>query len=534
MRAMRRLAAVLLAALCLCCQAAWAEEITVTEGQLTYTVKQGKWEKYVNVTGYDLPEGQNYVYIPETWRGMPVYAKGESIPEQVEVVYIPWTRGTIASPDGRALMNALYVCAEDAGAYKAEFRLSDLQEGDLVLLDVWNCRMENGQWVEQGGYLKREEIPAELDGHRLNTTSSAVTICQKMGECVYYRSPHNGSPTIMDAELPENAAELVIPRGLEGNAYCYIHSAALGDEIHTIYLPYEYSEVHITDGMRQDSATYCLIVYADYETVMAVPELKGKFRGMDENDYALVEAKLRYVNFATGHEQEQAIAFAEDSLPTHLRGHRLHIFKMLSHKSRVKGDYQKALRGEFDAWMHLIDTDAVDAKPAEAEVTFDGVDQGIAEEGMFETDGWTYRAFVDKDGRKTANIVDFSIQTDNDSMVIPSTLDGYWVTGIELESIPASVQTVFMQEDGSSSWIITNSKPSKRKLTAVYYTDWEGAGRPAGMQQDELMWTRVITMDFADGVPRGSRVQMDALPTEIDGKKFIPPAESFLAYTDEE
>ncbi len=486
------------------------------------------------MTGYDLPEGQNYVYIPETWRGMPVYAKEESIPEQVEVVYIPWTRGTIAPPGGRALMNALYVCEEDAGAYKAEFCLSDLQEGDLVLLDVWNCRMANGQWVEQGGYLKREEIPAELDGHRLNTTSSAVVICQTEDECVYYRSPHNGSPTIMDAELPENAAELVIPRGLEGNAYCYIHSAALGDEIHTIYLPYEYSEVHITDGMRQDSATYCLIVYADYETVMAAPELKGKFREMDENDYALVEAKLRHVNFATGHEQEQAIAFDEDSLPTHLRGHKLHIFKMLSHKSRVKGDYQKTLRGEFDAWMHLIDTAAVDAKPAKAEVTFVGIDQGIVEEGVFETDGWTYRAFVDKDGRKTANIVDSSIQPDSDSMVIPSALDGYWVTGIELESIPASVQTVFMQEDEGSTWIITNSKPSKRKLTAVYYADWEGAGRPAGMQQDELMWTRVITMDFADGVPRGGRVQMDALPTEIDGKKFIPPAESFLAYTDEE
>ena len=236
-----------------------------------------------------------------------------------------------------------------------------------------------------------------------------------------------------------------------------------------------------------------------------------------------VEAKLRYVNFTTGHEQEQVIAFDEDSLPTHLRGHKLHIFKMLSHKSRVKGDYQKALRGEFDAWMHLIDTAAVDAKPAEAEVTFDGVDQGIVEEGTFETDGWTYRAFVDKDGRKTANIVDSSIDADSDSMVIPSTLDGYWVTGIELESIPASVQTVFMQEDGSGTWIITNSKPSKRKLTVVYYADWEGAGRPAEMQKNDLMWFHVTTMDFADGIPRGGRVRKETLPQEINGRRVLFP-----------
>ncbi len=533
---MRKYLALLLAALCLCCQDARAEEITVTEGQLTYTVKQGKWEKYVNVTGYDLPEGQNYVYIPETWHGMPVYAKGESIPEQVEVVYIPWKRGTIAPPDGRPLMNALYVSTTDAEAYKAEFQLSDLQEGDLVVLDVWNCRIEGGQWEERGGYLKREEMPTELDGHRLNTTSSAVVICQTKGECIYYRSPHNGSPTIMDTELPEDATELVIPRGLDGNTYCYIHSAALGDAIHTIYLPYEYGcdRVYITDGMRQDGAMYCLIEYADYETVMATPELKGKFPDLGEDEYALVEAKLRYVNFAAGHEQEQVIAFDADSLPTQLRGHKLHIFKMLSHKSRVKGDYQKALRGKLDAWMHLIDTAAVEARAEKAEVTFDGIDQGIVEEGTFETDGWTYRASVDKDGRRTAYIEDSSIQTNSDSMVIPSTLNGYLVTGIELESIPPSVQTVFMQEDGSGSWSIINNKPSKRKLTAVYYADWEGAGCPAEMQKDELMWVSVVTMDFADGVPRGGRVQIEQLPTEIDGRKFIPPDESFLAYTDDE
>lgn len=357
---------VLLVMMLSCAFGAGAENITEIEGQLTYTVKQGKWEQYVNVTGYDLPEGQHYVYIPETWRGMPVYAKGENIPEQVEVVYTPWKRGTIAPPDGRPLMNALYVSEEDAEEYKAEFRLSDLQKGDLVVLDVWNCRIENDQWVETGGYLKREEIPAELDGHRLNTTSSAVVICQTKGECVYYRSPHNGSPTIMGTELPEGATELVIPRGLEGNDHCYINSTALGEEIHTIYLPYEYGcgRVYITDGTRQDSVAYCLIEYADYETVMATPEIKGKFRDMGEDDYALVEAKLRYVNFATEHQQEQVIAFDADSLPTELRGHKLHSFRMLSHKSRVRDDYQKALRGEFDTWMHLIDTDAVDAETA--------------------------------------------------------------------------------------------------------------------------------------------------------------------------
>lgn len=122
-------------------------------------------------------------------------------------------------------------------------------------------------------------------------------------------------------------------------------------------------------------------------------------------------------------------------------------------------------------------------------------------------------------------------ETQGRVLAVPDTLGGYPVDSIYLELIPETVEVVCIKgEIGMGSVIPAES--STRKLTTVTYTDWAGAdvkdvgGRPARMQEDELMWIEISTFDHATGnfLHRPDNVVCDTeLPQEINGRRVIFP-----------
>jgi len=139
--------------------------------------------------------------------------------------------------------------------------------------------------------------------------------------------------------------------------------------------------------------------------------------------------------------------------------------------------------------------------------------------------GWEYVMLEDVSSIIAAPV------PDGKTLLVPETLGGKPVDGIDLALIPPSVEIVCMKGViGRGS--VTSSQPSDRKLTTVTYTDWAGAdinelgGRPAGMQEDDLMWINITTFDYSTekflGRPDNVVCDID-LPEEIDGRRVIFP-----------
>ncbi len=645
------------------------------EPGMTFASRPGGRAEIVDIR---LAEGQNYVFIPLFWNDMVVYVEGETIPEQVEVVYTPWGTGIINPAEGRTLTEVFYVSDAEARQYS---EVKDLQPGDIALMQIRRFRTENGELVEEGSsyaadhriepgipYVKAEDFPKELDGHRVNATALGTgAFAELVGECWY--KDQFGNPAIVDAQLPEGANELVIPADFVKNQFVWVYLDNLDEDLRTFYIPYGvYGQLTMLENLPRGVA-YCKMVYADYAMVQADPALSLAFPDMGEDDYALVECQVEMPYDNQENIWSVRVGFDPATLPTELRGHKLLLHPVLNEGVELL-DYQRLYRADLDAemadwfglpaeeevvvtasesdgtvythdgllytrdeaqqtaaivgydlaegqtelfvptaiegytvasieyelvplqieklWVNVntgktiwnfgdkptnherlaynytqteegsialdnitleswdgdgnmdsqqqfIDANAVPETIAGNAVFFDVTAQGAIEEGTFVTaDGWEYRAFVHSDGRKTADIVDYPRQDWGDTMIIPATLDGYVPSGIAIEIIPPSVDTVIARGDGSTSPIISNT-PSNRVFKQITYTDWKGAGqsamvnRPAEMQEDELLWTRSLVTDFATGktLPELHNIICDAdLPAEINGQRVIFPTYS--------
>jgi len=139
--------------------------------------------------------------------------------------------------------------------------------------------------------------------------------------------------------------------------------------------------------------------------------------------------------------------------------------------------------------------------------------------------GWEY-VVIGEEVRITA-----VPETTERVLVVPDTLGGYPVDSIYLELIPETVEVVCIKGEIGRGGIVPNEN-ADRRITEVTYTDWAGAdvkdvgGRPARMQEDELMWLYISTFDYASGnfLHRPDNVVCDTeLPEEINGRRVIFP-----------
>lgn len=479
-----------------------------TEPGMTFASRPGGRAEIVDIR---LAEGQNYVFIPDYWNGMAVYVEGETIPEQVEVVYAPWS--IIPPAEGRTLTEVFYVSDEDAKQYSD---VKDLQPGDIVLMDIRRFRTENGELVEEGSYyeadhriepgipyVKAENFPKELDGHRVNATALGTgAFAELAGDCRYYVSAYNGSPTIVDTELPEGAKEIVIPKDMEGDPYYWIHPSVLGADIHTIYLPY--GSYGISLKSPEEDRVLCLVYYADYETVMADEILKQRFADMGENDWVLVDARLHFENAEKMEAQERIIRFEADALPSELRGHRVDASVVQVDGLEETVSYQQALRGEFDGMMHLIDLNMPDRNT------------------IFYADVWGYSLSLDEYGKRHMEIKDCTAPEGTKELVIPPELDGYSTknVGLDIAFLPESLETIYVMGD-YGLWSIMDGEGSNRKLTQVTYME---------TASKELEWVSASTHDYATGqdVPwYEAIIPAENLPKEIAGREVLLPDWSY-------
>lgn len=469
---MRKYLALLLALLT-CTFGAAAEEM-LTEGAFVYTIwEDPAWGDVgaAEVVDFRLEEGQSELFVPPTLGGhLVVYVDADKLPASVHTVCVSDWVVSVVPPEGRELVEYFYVDENDMQAFYGD-RMRDLgivvNEGEYLLTGVSRMKMVGGEMLVEEVPLTRETLPREIGGQRVVADMLCPPVAEEAaeetvyvhGELLYTRDEARQTAIIVGYDLAEGQTELFVPTTIEGYT----------------------------------------VVEFDYENVPLQIEKLWVCQSTEKVIWNFGDKPTNHERLTYNYTQE------EENLIT------------------LEGAVRETWNGEgkLESQLHFLDAEDVPAKIAGNKVAFNENRQGLREEGTFVTDGWTYKAFVDKDGRRTAFIVGSSMQDDGETMVIPPSLNGYSVTGIALESIPASVHVVCMQ--WGSGWNISNSEPSTRKLSVAYYTDWEGAGRPAEMQKNDLMWNHVTTMDFADGIPRGGRVRKEALPQEINGRRVLFP-----------
>lgn len=436
------------------------------EPGMTFASRPGGRAEIVDIR---LAEGQNYVFIPVYWNDMVVYVEGETIPEQVEVVYTSWGGGIINPAEGRTLTEIFYVSDEDAKQYSD---VKDLQPGDIALMTMRRFRTENGELVEEGSsyaadhriepgipYLKAEDFPKELDGHRVNATALGTgAFAELAGECWY--KDQFGNPAIVDAQLPEGAREVVVPTDFVENQFVWLYLDNLGEDIRTFYIPYgAYGQLTMQESLPRGNA-YCKMVYADYAMVQADPALRLAFPDMGEDDYALVECQ---VEMPCDHQENiwsVRVGFDPATLPTELRGHKLLLHPTLNEGVELF-DYQRLCRAEMDAemadWFGL---------PPEEEVL-------NADNSAGESDGTVYTygelLYTRNDAQQTATIVGYELAEGQTELFIPTAIEGYTVVDFEYELVPLQIEKLWVnQNTGKMIWNF-GDKPTNHERLAYNY-----------------------------------------------------------------
>ena len=506
-----------------------------TEPGMTFASRPGGRAEIVDIR---LAEGQNYVFIPVYWNNLAVYVEGETIPEQVEVVYTSWGGGIIPPAEGRTLTEVFYVSDEEAKQYS---EVKDIQPGDIALMVVRRFRTENGELVEEGSsyaadhriepgipYLKAEDFPKELDGHRVNATALGTgAFAELMGEC-WYRDQF-GNPAIVDAQLPEGAREVVVPTDFVENQFVWLYLDNLGEDIRTFYIPYgAYGQLTMQESLSRGNA-YCKMIYADYALVQADPALRLAFPEMGEDDYALVECQVEMPYDHQENIWSVRVGFDPATLPTELRGHKLLLHPTLNEGVELF-DYQRLCRAEMDAemadWFGL---------PPEEEVL-------NADNSAGESDGTVYTygelLYTRNDAQQSATIMGYELAEGQTELFIPTAIEGYTVVDFEYELVPLQIEKLWVnQNTGKMIWNF-GDKPKNHERLAYNYTQteegsialdsivlesWDGEGNMDSQRQ--FIDTAAVPETIAGNkvtiaIGNGQTVAGDGLIT--DGWEYLP------------
>lgn len=504
---------VLLVMLLSCAFGAAAEDgLTNAEPGLSFATRPGGRAEIVEIR---LAEGQNYVFIPVYWNGMAVYVEGETIPEQVEVVYVPWGGGSINPAEGRTLTEVFYVSDVEAKQYS---EVKDLQPGDIVLMVIRRFRTENGELVEEGSYyetdhriepgipyLKAEDLPKELDGHRVNATALGTgTFAELVGEC-WYKDQY-GTPAIVDAQLPEGAREVVVPTDFVKNQFVWLYLDNLGEDIRTFFIPYGlYGQMTMTESLPRGVA-YCKMVYADYAMVQADPTLHLAFPEMGEDDYALVECQVEMPYDHQENIWSVRVGFDPATLPTELRGHKLLLHPALNEAVELF-DYQRLCRAELDAemadWFGL---------PPEEEVL-------NADNSAGESDGTVYTygelLYTKDDAQQTATIVGYELAEGQTELFIPTAIEGYTVAEFEYELVPLQIEKLWVNANTGKIFWNFGDKPMNHERLTYNYSQTE----ESSITLDSIVlesWDGEGNMDS-----KRRFIEADAVPATIAGNSVF-------------
>lgn len=482
------------------------------EPGMTFASRPGGRAEIVDIR---LAEGQNYVFIPVFWNNMVVYVEGETIPEQVEVIYTPWGGGIIDPAEGRTLTEVFYVSDKEAKQYS---EVTDLQTGDIALMNIRRFRTENGELVEEGSsyaadhriepgipYLKAEDLPKELDGHRVNATALGTgAFAELAGEC-WYKDQY-GNLAIVDAQLPEGASEVVVPTDFVENQFVWLYLDNLGEDIRTFYIPYgAYGQLTMVESLPRGNA-YCKMVYADYAMVQADPALRLAFPEMGEDDYALVECQVEMPYDHQGNIWSVRVGFNPATLPTELRGHKLLLHPTLNEAVELF-DYQRLCRAELDAemadWFGL---------PPEEEVL-------NADNSAGESDGTVYTygelLYTRDDAQQTATIVGYELAEGQTELFIPTAIEGYTVVDFEYELVPLQIEKLWVNANtGKMIWNF-GEKPTNHERLAYNYTQT----KEGSIALDSIVlesWDGEGNMDS-----KRRFIEADAVPATIAGNSVF-------------
>lgn len=408
------------------------------------------------IVAFHPAQGQNWVFVPEYWNGLPVFVEGETVPEGIDVVYTPWGGGIIPPAEGRTLTEVFYVSDSDARAYYSD-QVKDIRDGDIVLMEVEKYTTQHGECTQvRPAYLEAENALQEVDGRRVNTTALWDGVFAWLtGECRHHAG--YGCITVVGAEGVENARDLVIPADFADEPVVMLWMDSFDRNMRTVYVPYglQLQLEQETDGLQRGTA-YALMYYADHAMVMADPALRNVFPDMGEEDFVLVESQVALVNDDQGSVWTMRVGFPSESLPQELRGHALHVHPEYNTGVEII-DFDRLYRGELDAemadWFGLPEEKAV-------------LTQAAPDENVY---AYGELRYMKDHAQQTVSIVGYELAKGQSELFVPSRIDGYSVASIEYEHVPLQIKTLWIGAECGKTILNYGEKPRlHERLTYVY------------------------------------------------------------------
>jgi len=477
----RLMTAVLFLALLLCCCAgAGAEEIT--QGDLIYTVSQESGK--ASIVDFNLALGQTQVIIPQKLGGYPVeFIAFDKLPESVKTVFATQDfSDSLYITHGKEMR--VVVCAVDEA--KKQVTIKEVTR-------VWGA----GVLVrKEPSYVPLDDLPQAWKDYTVKADTFMA------GDCVFAINQFTGWPVLQMCDLPEGAAEVVVPPELNSYLAIWLSGNAMEKNIRVIYLP-KRARGYLTD--IPVGREYCLIYYADYDMVMADEALRQQFGYMGESDFVLLECKMVYEgseeDLSSGDQQEKQVWFAAEDMPQQVQGHKLHTDLVVSTNLADISNYHEIANRQGSTETEKL---------------------------MNTTFSWGGMLYTVNPYDNTASIVGYDLAEGQTELFVPPDFDGYAVNEIEYEHIPTQIEKVWLHEDcGKMIWHY-GEKPKNRELLEYTY---------AVEAQDSVLLTSVFKGYWdAAGSMTGKRlpIKADEAPGEIAGRKvtLLKTAGNFTNHSD--
>lgn len=424
------------------------------------------------VVDYRLPEGQTYVFFPPELGGYELGAMNfDKLPASVRTVYSALAVADSLVLNGRPEMYA---------------SIYDISEGKklITVTDVYRVWAEGDAIQKEPWYIPAEDLPQTLNGY---------TVKAKMflaGNCVCYPSDYGPDLLMLGAQLPEGANELILSTAARSYPGIFFDGAYLGDDIRVIYIPYG------MQGYLSDvpvGREYCMVFYADYAMAMADPALKAQFGHMGESDFVLIESKAVYKapddDQGSSDQQETRLMFTAGTLPEAVQGHKLHTTLV-------------------EATATADNTEEVKVYSYQAMASGGNAENEKLMNTTFARDGVQYQL---NPYTNEATIVGYDLAEGQTELFIPPDYDGYTITAVYLQSVPAQVEKIWHSETCPATFTSELQNPTNRELMAYEY---------AVEAEDSIMLKSVLAYSWdANGTVTGDfqDIVANTLPEKIAG-----------------